>query len=276
MKWLSSLRRESAESEAPSAAADPGDAPTGSSPVSTLVDSQSPATMPTPAPSAEPQVSACGDGGPAGQPVPVDGAAHENSAELACQPDAAGNQTAGPATESPLTEALVKLRDELLQKQQSLGDEQRALNELFTTRLRSDDAQARAVEKLHDELRQYKTNFIRQQLLPVLKEVIFCHDFVVAQMDRFASASEEKPERAVLEATRQMLIDLLFKYDVEPFRTEEERFDPKTQQCTQTVPSPRTEADKTVATRGLPGFRGPEGIVRREQVSVYKFTPGAD
>lgn len=274
MKWLSSLRRDSAESDAPSAAADPGDAPTGPSLISTLVDSQSPAPVPTP--STEPLVSTCGDGGPAGQPVPVDGAAHENSAEPAGPQDAGRNQTAGPATDLAVTDALVKLRDELLQKQQSLGDEQRALNDLFSTRLRSDEAQGRAVEKLHDELRQYKANFIRQQLLPVLKEVIFCHDFVVAQMERSASASEEKPERAALEATRQMLIDLLFKYDVEPFRTEDERFDPKSQQCTQTVPSPRSEADKTVATRGLPGFRGPEGIVRREQVTVYKFTPGAD
>jgi molecular chaperone GrpE (heat shock protein) len=79
-----------------------------------------------------------------------------------------------------------------------------------------------------------------------------------------------------LEAVRQMLVDLMFKYDVEPFRSESEQFDPKSQQCVQTVATTEPAADKTIASRRAEGFRSPEGIVRREQVSVYKFTPGAD
>lgn len=204
-----------------------------------------------------------------------DGTAPTTTAEIASPPTAPGELPSISANEHPLASALEKLQADLLETRQALTTEQRNLNELFSTRLRSDEAQGRAVEKLHDELRQYKANFIRQQLLPLLKEVIFCHDFVVAQINRLESNADAGAATAPLDATRQMLIDLLFKYDVEPFRTEDERFDPKSQQCTQTFATPEAESDKTVAARGLPGFRGPDGIVRREQVTVYKFTPGA-
>src|SRR5262249_55190677 len=126
--------------------------------------------------------------------------------------------------------------------------------------------------------RQYKSNFVRQQLLPLLKEVIFCHDFLTAQIERLAAVTEDAGASAsrALAAAQQMLADLMFKYDVEPFRADGEQFDPKWQQCTQTIPTDRSEADKTLASRGLTGFRSPEGVVRREQVTVYKFTPGAE
>ncbi|MGQ0637597.1 MAG: hypothetical protein ACT4QC_23560 [Planctomycetaceae bacterium] len=159
-----------------------------------------------------------------------------------------------------------------------VSEQQRQLNELFASRLRSDDAQARAVEILHDELRQYKSGFVRQQVLPLLKEVIFCHDFATNEIARLGGASQAGDSGAPvrpLEVIRQMLLDLLFKYDVEPFRSEGDVFDPKSQQCTQMLAADHNDLDKRIAARGLEGFRGPEGIVRREQVNVYKFSPGA-
>lgn len=209
-----------------------------------------------------------------------------------------GADNGGPAEEpAPVVEAepaAPPLFVELAAAQKDLAKQQRELNDLFSTRLRSDEAQARAVEKLHDELRQYKSNFVRQQILPVLKEVIFCHDFATNELIRLTPAAPTGGEEAssatagslavsrvdaapavkALEIARQMLQDLLFKYDVEPYRNDEAAFDPKSQQCMQTTPTDRSELDKKVATRGLEGFRGPDGILRREQVTVYKFHPG--
>jgi molecular chaperone GrpE (heat shock protein) len=271
MKWLPSLRRETSESEAPNVTVGEPETSAVLAPfVPTMVD---PLIASTSAETERPR----SDEGTAVRPsIPADTAEDSAAADIASRQTIVNDAAGGPANRIDISETLEKVREDLLRKQQELNDAQRALNELFSTRLRSDEAQARAVEKLHDELRQYKANFVRQQLLPMLKEVIFCHDFVSAHMERLASENIEQPGHRPLEATRQMLIDLLFKYDVEPYRSEGEPFDPKTQQCTHTIPIDRPEADKTVATRGLPGFRGPEGIVRREQVSVYKFTPGAD
>lgn len=282
MKWLPSLRRDTSESGDPNAAsASVGEA--------LPADSALPATpvLQGAIPSAEPAVSQFQSGERSGasalsetptEPIDLNRApplagvgtsADAGALAERCAPSAIVGRTAD------LLRGVDEFSERLLRQFRELHDEQQTLRELFTTRLRSDEAQARAVEKLHDELSGYKANFIRQQILPLIKEVIFCHDFVLTQCGQLPPGGEEAGARA-LEATRQMLIDLMFKYDVEPYRCEGEAFDPKAQQCTRTIPTDRPDADKTIASRGLPGFRGPEGVVRREQVSVYKFTPGAD
>jgi molecular chaperone GrpE len=173
-------------------------------------------------------------------------------------------------------ESLSARFDALAAAQSEIGAGQHELMNLFESRLRSDDVQARAIEKLH-ELQQYKADFVRRQMVPVIKEVIFCHDFAAREIERMQQQPEiaESPAVRSLDVLRQMLVDLLFKYDVEPYRGEGDTFDARTQQCTKTVPTENPEQDKKIAGVILDGFRTPEGIVRREQVAVYKLTPPA-
>lgn len=268
MKWLQSLRREPME--------DSGNSSVVTDRTADQMAAATPATEPAVVPPASVEqtqsASASDDLTAGGQP--------QSSVAASTEKTPIGPDEEAPATSRPDATAIVELLGEMQAQfgafRQELSAGQQALNDQFATRLRSDEAQARAVEKLHDELRQYKTNFVRQQLLPLLKEVIFCHDFVSAQIEKLSAAGEATSAVRPLEATQQMLIDLLFKYDVEPYRSEGETFDPKWQQCTHTVPIGRAEGDKSIAARGLTGFRAPEGVVRREQVSVCKFTPGAD
>ena len=162
-----------------------------------------------------------------------------------------------------------------------LGAQQQELRKIFENRMRSDEVQGKALEKLHDELQQYKTNFVRQSLTPLLKEVIFCHDFIVQQADKLKQPEQEStPEAAhkALDAVQQMLLDLLFKFDVEPFRHEigsGAAFDPRTQQCLKTIPTDQPDLDKRIAQPGACGFRAGESILRRELVMVYKYSADA-
>lgn len=282
MKWLPSLRRDTSESDDPNAAtASAGEAPSADSALATPLVPQGvfPAGDAALPPFRSPELPFPSElNETPTEPIDINVASpNAGPSKMADSGPSAG--TTEPTTLSGrISDSLPGvdlLSERLLRQQQELSDEQRALRELFTTRLRSDEAQARAVEKLHDELSGYKANFIRQQILPLIKEVIFCHDFLVTQIERLPPGGDEAGARA-LDATRQMLVDLMFKYDVEPYRCEGEAFDPKAQQCSRTIPTDRADADKTIASRGLPGFRGPEGVVRREQVTVYKFTPGAD
>lgn len=183
--------------------------------------------------------------------------------------------TAAPAkltAEIDLVPLLASLAD--------VASQQRDLQQLFESKLRSDEVQGKALEKLHDELQQYKTNFVRQSLTPLLKEVIFCHDFVVQQANKIAPANTDVPPAPdaaskALDAVRQMLLDLLYKFDVEPFRNEsgtDGAFDPRTQQCLKTLPTDQPDLDKRVAEQGACGFRSGETILRRELVIVYKYS----
>jgi molecular chaperone GrpE (heat shock protein) len=261
MKWLSSLRRDAAESP----------------------DGGVQAEVPVTAPVAE-TIRRLDDpeaGPPEGEatsaPIPAETRAADTPTETRSEtspnisPVASAESLTGESVQEIVTGAI---RSAL----QPLGEGQKALQDQFAARIRSDEVQAKALETLHDDLKQYKSNFVRQQMLPLLKEVIFCHDFVAAQFERASGeeASAASPATNALSATKQMLLDLLFKYDVEPFQGESEQFDPKNQQCARTVPTGRAEADKMIAGRVQAGFRSPDGIVRREQVTVFKFTPGAE
>lgn len=158
-----------------------------------------------------------------------------------------------------------------------VADEQAALRRLFESRLHSDDVQAKAFQRLHDQLTDYRTHFIRQQMTPLLKDVIFCYDFAEQEGKRL-SARREEPNTidallASIDQLRQMLLDVLYKFDVEPFRVEGDGFDRARQQAIGTVLTDDPGQDKCVAERGLAGFSLLETTLRREHVKVYKTRP---
>lgn len=262
MKWLSSLRRDAADSTDGGAQAEEA----GTAPVAETIRRLDVADD-----NASPEGATSS--------IPVPGEAEAAGIQTQTCVEGSPECVSEPPSESLSGDAVQRIVTEVVRSAvQPLGEAQKALQEQFASRIRSDEVQAKALETLHDDLKQYKANFVRQQMLPLLKEVIFCHDFVASQVDR-ASADEAAtgtPAVSALAAAKQMLLDLLFKYDVEPYQGDGEQFDPKNQQCARTVPTGRAEADKTIAGRMQAGFRSPDGIVRREQVTVYKFTPGAE
>ena len=67
---------------------------------------------------------------------------------------------------------------------QDLAAKQEALRELFESRIRSDEVQGKALERLHDQVQEYKTNFVRQQMLPLLRDLIYCYDFAADEVKR--------------------------------------------------------------------------------------------
>ena len=164
---------------------------------------------------------------------------------------------------------------ELSQKVAVLAEQQDQLNRLYETRIHSDEVQAKALGRLHDELSDYKAGFVRQAILPILKDIIFCHDVIAKELAR---STDDDPtvsegENRTLALVAQMLLDILFKHDVEPYRCDATEFDRKLQHCVTTVSTDDPEQDRHVAEIGLTGFRSPEAILRREQVSVYRFKP---
>ena len=158
---------------------------------------------------------------------------------------------------------------------------QEELFELYERKIHSDQGQSRTLEVLHDQLRDYKQNFVRDQVKPLLRDLTFCYDFAAEEADRArAAATSGGPPPSADETAkgfdhlRQMIGDVLSKYDIDAFRSDSDAFDQKTQQCVRTVPT-GVEADhKKVAAVGAVGFRSGDLIVRKEQVTVYKYVAG--
>jgi molecular chaperone GrpE (heat shock protein) len=157
---------------------------------------------------------------------------------------------------------------------QDLGSKQDELRLLFESRIRSDEIQAKALERLSDQLRDYKTNFIRQEMQPLLRDLIYCYDFAADEAERAGQEGPPPSPKEVAHAfnhLKQMVADVLAKYDVEPYRVEGPDFDRREQQCVRTVPTAIEADEKKIAVVGAIGFRLAEQIIRKEQVTVYKY-----
>jgi molecular chaperone GrpE (heat shock protein) len=166
-----------------------------------------------------------------------------------------------PSAEEMTSESLDKLRQE-----------QAELRKLFESRIHSDQVQSRALERLHEELKGSREQLKRAELAPVLKDIIFCHDFVAKELQHDAAGGE--PDwRKSFDLLGQMLLDVLFKYDVEPFSGESDEFDRSCQQCVKTEATKESEQDRRIASVGLSGFRNEDRIIRREQVTVFRYRP---
>ena len=170
-----------------------------------------------------------------------------------------------PATTAALIDVAIGL--------QELSAKQDGLRELFEARIRSDEVQAKALERLHDQVLEYKANFIRQEMQPLLRDLIYCYDFAAAEAEsagRAGSPPHQETARA-FDHLRQMVADILAKYDVEPYRCPGPDFDRREQQCVRTVPTSNEADEKKIAVVGAIGFRMADHIVRKEQVIVYKY-----
>jgi molecular chaperone GrpE (heat shock protein) len=185
------------------------------------------------------------------------------------QPQVPVGEVGDPGATAALIEVACGLQD--------LGSKQDELRALFEARIRSDEVQAKALERLHDQLHDYKANFIRQEMQPLLRDLIYCYDFAADEAERVGLDGPPPTPQEIARAfnhLKQMVADVLAKYDVEPYRTSGPDFDRREQQCVRTVPTAVEADEKKIAAVGAIGFRLAEQIIRKEQVTVYKYTPG--
>ncbi len=183
------------------------------------------------------------------------------------QPSAPLATAQDPTTATALIDVAIGLQD--------LSAKQDGLRELFEARIRSDEVQAKALERLHDQVREYKTNFVRQEMQPLLRDLIYCYDYAADEVDRSNRSGPPPTAQETARAfdhLRQMVADVLAKYDVVPYRSEGPEFDRREQQCVRTVPTTVESEEKKIAVVGAIGFRLADLIVRKEQVTVYKYT----
>jgi molecular chaperone GrpE (heat shock protein) len=177
-----------------------------------------------------------------------------------------------PAPDPGATTALIDVAIAV----QDLAAKQESLRELFESRIRSDEVQSKALERLSDQVREYKVNFIRQEMLPLLRDLIYCYDFAADEVERAQRAVPPAAGQGTAQAfdhLRQMIADVLAKYDVVPYRSEGPEFDRREQQCVRTVPTAVELDEKKIAVVGAIGFKQADFIIRKEQVTVFKYTP---
>lgn len=141
--------------------------------------------------------------------------------------------------------------------------------------LAEDPVRAKAFEKLYEELRQYKEDFIFQAEKPLLLDLLLLYDSMVWFQERMSSG-ELSPDVASdnFQYLIDELVEVLYRRDVTPASTGE-RFDRTVHKAVSVVPT-ETEADDQKITRVVKrGFVRGERVLRPEEVVVARFRGGS-
>lgn len=150
--------------------------------------------------------------------------------------------------------------------------------ERFDKKLLYDESKERQINRLHQELQGYKSDLVRQAVLPLVKEIIEFHAEIGRLIPEMRNKTEDEfPRDQIFKRMEQLQEDvelLLEHHDVEAYRAEPGIvFDPRlhTMLRTNTIPTDDPGLSGIVKDCTHPGFRYGERIVEKARVVVYKF-----
>lgn len=146
-----------------------------------------------------------------------------------------------------------------------LGRKLDRLQGVVERELRAESSREKVVDRLHAELQEYKNDLLLKVTRPIFIDLIQLHD----DMGKMADSLEDDRAAGLLREFQQGVEDVLYRQGVEPFRVEEDRFDPRRQRAVSTVSAEEPDRNKTIAARLRPGFASGEKVIRPELVSVF-------
>jgi molecular chaperone GrpE len=149
----------------------------------------------------------------------------------------------------------------------------------FEREVRAESTREKIVDRLHDELQQYKGDLLLGTLKPVLLDLVQLHDDIgkvaVSPSGQAEEGGGPAPEVArllgLMRGFQQGIEDILYRQGVEPFEVEGPMFDPRRQRAVATVATDDPSLARTVAGRLRKGFAAGEKVIRPELVTVRKY-----
>lgn len=141
------------------------------------------------------------------------------------------------------------------------------LEQLIVKRIKDDQTQQTAVNALHSELQQYRSDAVRAGQKPILKGLVLMYDAALRMLE---SLPPSKGTEAV-ETLAEEIVELLHRHDVELIAEQPERFDNKIQMALRMEPAGSEDEDQRVAQVVRQGFRWGGQVLRPQEVVVKVF-----
>lgn len=193
----------------------------------------------------------------------------DSASELARTTQAPTEDTSLPSTEPALPDvaALLTAQNDALVK----------LNELVAYRLSSDQAQAKAIHVLSDELNFYRDEFVTQSQKGIFIDLIVLYDNikqVVKLLDDPNGLSVDQIARALnnIRNLEEELLEILYRRDVVPFDEHPATLDRRLHRTVKVVPTFIESENNQITNIFKLGFRWRDKILRPEEVEIRKFS----
>lgn len=150
------------------------------------------------------------------------------------------------------------------------------LQDEFTGKLKYDEHKDEIIDKLHQELQEYKQDIVKKHILSIVLDVVKVADDIRKWITYFRSldVSQRDPVKLFryLEAIPSDLEDIFYWQGVKPFTNQEGTFDPARQRAMKKIDTDDVSKDKTIAKSLRPGYEWEDKVIRQEMVAVYVYT----
>ncbi|MEO6811101.1 MAG: nucleotide exchange factor GrpE [Isosphaeraceae bacterium] len=175
-----------------------------------------------------------------------------------------------PAFDAPNGVDLTPVLDAVQGLGEAFGRRLDSLQSAFDREVRAEATREKIVDRLHDELQEYKQDLLLKVLRPVFIDLIQLHDDIGKMIDSQGGAEGDLARLlGLMRGIQQGIEDVLYRQGVEPFTEDGSTFDPRRQRAIETVPTDDPGLAKTVAARRRPGFQVDGRVIRPELVSVH-------
>ncbi len=146
------------------------------------------------------------------------------------------------------------------------------LHEEFQNKLKLDAHKNKIIDNLHQDLQDYKDDFLKKYLKSIIMDVIQIIDNIRKLAAHYSSrelvANDLPKLLRLLESIPSDLEDLFYRHGVKPFSCEGNIFDPTRQRVLKTLKTPDASKDKTVAESLRPGYEWDGKVIRPEMVAA--------
>ena len=170
------------------------------------------------------------------------------------------------------------LESQALDLQHHLDDIQSQLAQLkaeFAGKIKYDEHKDEIIDKLHQELQEYKQDIVKKHILSIVLDVVKVADDIRKWIAYFRSldVSQRDPVKLFryLEAIPSDLEDIFYWQGVKPYTNREGVFDPAKQRTIKKIATDDPSKDKTIAKSLRPGYEWEGKVIRQEMVAVYVY-----
>ena len=149
------------------------------------------------------------------------------------------------------------------------------LKDEFVGKLKYDAHKDKIIDKLHQELQEYKQDIVKKHILSIVLDVVKVADDIRKWLTYFRSldVSQRDPVKLFryLEAIPSDLEDIFYWQGVRPYTNKGGIFNPAKQRAIKKIPTDDRSRDKTIAKSLRPGYEWEDKVIRQEMVAVYVY-----
>jgi len=167
--------------------------------------------------------------------------------------------------------SLEMIYQKLIENQQRLD----RLQEDFKTKLSDDTLKQKTIDRLHEELQDYKNDILKTQFESSVLDAIKIIDDLrkLTRHYRDMDSASTNPEKLLdfLEGIPEEIEEILYWQGIRPFSCSGDTFDPTRQRILKKVGTSEPDKDKLIAEHIRPGYEWNGKVLRPEMIAVFCF-----